>query len=230
MLFVNSNILSDSRNKMVSRMNMTVIIPLSSIKGIIQSPCWMHLVLFPPKPTNCAFSERKFFIVDGSIHIILDHIVSITTSNYSVSKDDLILFSHCDFNYTFAYTVVGLDLSKCGCIADLLCWSFHFFTSIYFCVISFSYCSLVLRWIIIHYWNICGTDIELLIPTYCRVPRVGNTDDRQTAAARQTGRTTKHRLSSLLVIYVLRPLGTIQHLLLSLAKWLALRTHAPWPT
>ena len=29
----------------------------------------------------------------------------------------------------------------------------------------------------------------LLIPTYCRVPRVGNTDDIQTAAARQTGRT-----------------------------------------
>ena len=32
---------------------------------------------------------------------------------------------------------------------------------------------------------------EVLIPTYCRVPRVGNTDNLQTAAAGQTGRTLK---------------------------------------
>ena len=31
----------------------------------------------------------------------------------------------------------------------------------------------------------------VLIPTYRRVPRVGNTDDTQTAAAGQTGRTPK---------------------------------------
>ena len=31
----------------------------------------------------------------------------------------------------------------------------------------------------------------LLIPTYFRVPRVGNTDEIQTAAAGQTGRTPK---------------------------------------
>ena len=31
----------------------------------------------------------------------------------------------------------------------------------------------------------------VLIPTYCRVPRVGNTDEIQTAAAGQTGRTPK---------------------------------------
>ena len=30
-----------------------------------------------------------------------------------------------------------------------------------------------------------------MIPTYCRVPRVGNTDNTQTAAAGQTGRTPK---------------------------------------
>ena len=30
---------------------------------------------------------------------------------------------------------------------------------------------------------------SLLVPTYCRVPRVGNTDETQTAAAGQTGRT-----------------------------------------
>ena len=33
-------------------------------------------------------------------------------------------------------------------------------------------------------------------PTYCSVPRVGNPANGQTAAAGQTGRTTKHRLSA----------------------------------
>ena len=34
-------------------------------------------------------------------------------------------------------------------------------------------------------------EFMLLIPTYCRVPRVGNTDEIQTAAAGQTGQTPK---------------------------------------
>ena len=48
-----------------------------------------------------------------------------------------------------------------------------------------------------------------------RVPCVGNTDDRHTATAGQTGQTTKHRLSSLLVIYVLPSLGAIQYIALN---------------
>ena len=62
--------------------------------------------------------------------------------------------------------------------------------------------------------------IIMLIPTYFRVPRVGNTDDRQTEAGGQTGQTNKHRLSSLLVIYVLPPLGAIQYRSLTSALFL----------
>ena len=54
-------------------------------------------------------------------------------------------------------------------------------------------------------------DTRLTVGTAWRVPRVDNTeDDRQTSVAGQA-RTKTHRLRSLLVIYVLPPLGDIQY-------------------
>ena len=42
-------------------------------------------------------------------------------------------------------------------------------------------------------------------------PRVGNTDDRHKSAAGKKGKPLKHRLSSLLVIYVVPLLSAIQN-------------------
>ena len=96
-----SNILPASSNKMVYRMTTTVSIPLSSTKGRSQSPCWVHLILFPSKLTTCAFPGRKLFIVDGPIHMLQYNIVSIPTSNDLMPKDTLILCSSCASNANF---------------------------------------------------------------------------------------------------------------------------------
>ena len=57
---------------------------------------------------------------------------------------------------------------------------------------------------------------RLTVSTSRRVPHVGNKDDRQTVAARQTGKPLKHRLSSLLVIYVVPLLSAIQYIVYAL--------------
>ena len=56
-------------------------------------------------------------------------------------------------------------------------------------------------------------DTRLTVGTARRVPCVDNTDDIQTAASRQhwTGKPLKHRLSSLLVIYVVPLISAIKY-------------------
>ena len=119
--------LSPSGNNMVYWMTNTFSSTLSSTNCRIQSPCWVHLIIFTTKPNTHTFTGSKLFFVDGYVHILQYHIVSIPTSTDSMLKYTLILCSHCYFNVTFVYTVTGLDLSKCGTKVDLLCFIFHYF-------------------------------------------------------------------------------------------------------
>ena len=140
----NLNILLASSNKMVAGTTTTVSSPLSSTKGRSQYPCWANLVLFPLIPTTHAFTGRNVFIIDGSVNIIQENIISIPTSTEMVSKDTLILWYRCDFNATFAYTATGIYFSKCEHTADLRC--------------------LILIFLGLH-WLLCGK-LPLLLPWF----------------------------------------------------------------
>ena len=85
-------ILPASGYEMVSGMTTNVSSPLSSTKCRWQSPFWVNLITFPLKTTTHLLNGRKFFIIDGSVHILRYHIVSIPTSTYSVSKVTLVIW------------------------------------------------------------------------------------------------------------------------------------------
>ena len=144
-----SNSIPASIHKMMSGMTTTFSIPLSSTKGIIQSTCWVHLILFTPKQDNCAFTGNKYLIIDMSVHMLWENIQSYYTVVLPMPPLHL---------PQLAFISKSVDIQQtCGvhfCIV---------FASIYCCVMSYSYSCLDLGWYKIHDCMTCQTLMKLTI-------------------------------------------------------------------